>query len=354
MYIFAGEPVTLTLNPSGAPSPTTEIVDPGGNTVAGTVANTSNTVTLSPTSTTIYTGIVAESVTTISLLGTPPVVFNQNAAAYCQLQITVYPATLLGEDAAGDLVAAYSSGVYRFQKTSGSWSQISPNQASSIAVSAGGNVIAEFIGAGVYSYNPFSGGWTQLAPYDAYQLGVDAEGNVAAEFPGSGVYYYNVTSASWTQLLYSDASLLAMDTEGTIIAVYSSGIYANPPSTSSWSQLAATVPLSIAASGNGLVAAGFTSGIFLFQNGSWSTLDTFSTYVASSIAVNSLGQVTAVFGSGVYLYNGTWTQISPYFAVAAAMNPGGGDLAASFPASGIYDETISSGNWVQETTYSVF
>ncbi len=174
---------------------------------------------------------------------------------------------------------------------------------------------------------------------------------MVGEFPGSGLYYFAINAGSWTQLLDADASLVAMDAIGTIVAAYPSGVYANPPSSSTWLQLAATVPFSLSAAGAGLVVAGYSSGIFLYQNGGWATI---STNTPLGATVNNLGQVAATFGSGVYWYaNGNWQQLSPYAANSVAVSADDSDLIASFAGSGIYDYTIQSGSWVNDSPYSV-
>ena len=75
---------------------------------------------------------------------------------------------------------------------------------------------AEFPGHGVWRFED-STGWRQLTPANATQVAVGSDGNVAAEFPGQGVWRFE-DSTGWRQLTPADAKILDMKSNGNVAA----------------------------------------------------------------------------------------------------------------------------------------
>jgi len=80
-------------------------------------------------------------------------------------------------------------------------------------------VVGQFGSQGVWQYNRTAGTWAQLTAANASLLADDPRGDVAAEFPGAGVWLYR-PAAGWKQLNGSDATLLALESAGAVVAEF--------------------------------------------------------------------------------------------------------------------------------------
>jgi subtilisin-like proprotein convertase family protein len=137
----------------------------------------------------------------------------------------------LAVSANGDVVGAFSVGVYRYTPAAG-FSQLSPQLASVVATDSAGDV-AMLLAAGVYRYQdatspqlqPLSTAGTGVDGFTPILLGIATNGSVTGEFPGQGVWQY-ANATGWGQLYASDAGLLVVDGAGdVVIDVSGSGIY---------------------------------------------------------------------------------------------------------------------------------
>jgi hypothetical protein len=107
-----------------------------------------------------------------------------------------------------------NQGVLQFDHSTGTWVQLTPANASLLAVDANGDVAGEFPGYGVWEYQPGSG-WKLLNGVDATILLMDGSGDIAAEFPGFGVGEYS-PGVGWSLLTAANASLLNIDSIGLV------------------------------------------------------------------------------------------------------------------------------------------
>jgi hypothetical protein len=128
----------------------------------------------------------------------------------------------------GQVVAEFpGQGVWIYSNITGGgsqWQQLTPSDASSLAVSGGlygpATVVAEFPGYGVWRIQEM-GGWVQLTAANAATVGINDSGDVVGTFTGSGVWTYSDTGAGgynpgWNCLTAADAALVSIDASGNV------------------------------------------------------------------------------------------------------------------------------------------
>jgi hypothetical protein len=155
-------------------------------------------------------------------------------------------ASLLAIDSVGDVAGEFPGhGVWQFVPATG-WAQINGVDASLLGVTAQdpfgvnpqGAVVANFPGFGVAQFRFGTSGWTVLNGNQATALAVGAGGDIAAQFPGFGVGQYVPSSGMWTSLTAANAVLLATD-DGAVAGTFgAAGLWVFDP-IRSWFKLTA-------------------------------------------------------------------------------------------------------------------
>ncbi len=227
-------------------------------------------------------------------------------------QLTPADASQVAVDARGDVVAEFSGyGVWRYEDSTG-WQQLTPADAAQVGISGNGIVAAELPGYGVWRFEDATG-WAQLTPANASQIAVAGNGIVAAELPGYGVWRYE-DATGWQQLTPANASQGAVDAGGDVaVELPGYGVWRYEDA-GGWQQLRSADASSLSISGAGVVAAEFSgAGVWRYEDGTgWEQLTPAD---ASQVAVDANGDVAGDFGiDGVWLYQDglSWGQLSSF------------------------------------------
>jgi hypothetical protein len=246
--------------------------------------------------------------------------------------------------------------------SSGGWQQLSPAEATQVALDDYGDVLAAF-GNGVWIFYAGASDWQYLSPAIPTQIDIAGRGIAVGEFPGNGVWMYGNRGNGWDRMTPADALTLAVDDQGDFVASFpGNGTWINSEATSGWRLLTMGVAtqLSFSASGNGLAASIPGSGTWWYEiKGSpyyhpgWYEI---TPAVATSMAVGNQNRAAFAFGNGVWMCNciflpdgtgQTWQYLNP--ALPSQMGIANiSDLFAEFPGSGVWENT-SSGGWLQLT-----
>jgi hypothetical protein len=237
------------------------------------------------------------------------------------------------------------TGVWQFDPSSHTWSQLTPANASMLATDRAGDVVAEFPGYGVWEIKP-GNGWKQIHPLDVSVLSMNAAGMIAAQFPGYGVGEYT-PGTGWRLLTGASASLLAMDTQGDVAAEFPGyGVWLYKTSTN-WKQLHPVDVTLLAMDAFGDIAADFPGyGVGAYKAGSgWRLLNGTQ---ASALAIDFSGDVVANFpgaGVGEFFAAGGGRLLTP--AGAALLGADAfGEVFGSFAGYGVWEYDPARG-WVQ-------
>jgi hypothetical protein len=276
------------------------------------------------------TGLVTSAVVSVTVPVGPVGQFgNQGVWQFSRslnnwVQLTPANASVVVEDALGDVVAEFpNSGVWRLTPAAG-WSQISLANASILVSDAQGNVTAEFPNSGVWQYRPDQfhpfGTWTQLTTVDASLLAAGAGGVAVGNFKGAGLWEFLPTSG-WTQINTVDATALAMDAPGDVVATYHGYGVAELQSGSGWVQLTNSEASVLAIDAQRNVVAEFpNSGVWQHLASGWRQLTPAN---ASILVTNASGNIFAEFiGAGVWKFDPLrgWIQMSASDASSLGVN----------------------------------
>jgi hypothetical protein len=229
-----------------------------------------------------------------------------------------------------------TTGVWEFNRTTLTWVQLNPSNASRLAADPQGDVAAEFPGIGVWEYKPLTG-WKLLNGVDATALAMDPNGDVTVEFPGYGVGEY-LPASGWRILTPSNATLLAMDANGDVAGEFPGyGIQLYRPA-ASWQQINGVDASALAMNAQGEVVANFPGygvGAYLPASG-WKLLNGVQ---AQAVAVDAQGDVAAQFagyGVGEYLPAAGWQSATPANAGLLAADALGA-LYGGFAGYGVWE-----------------
>jgi hypothetical protein len=236
-----------------------------------------------------------------------------------------------------------SQGVWEYKRSLGTWTQLTPANATLLTADTQGNVTAEFPGFGVWQYTPGTG-WKQLTVANASLLAAGASGVAFGEFSNYGVWQFT-PATGWKQLTVANASLLAADAQGNLAAEFGGyGVWQYTPGPG-WKQLTTVDASLLTAGASGVVFGEFVgAGVWRFTPGTgWKQLTTVD---ASALAGDVSGDVLGDFpGAGVweYLPATGWKQLT----AADASRLGG--------AKGVvYGEFLGAGVWVLDGTWGWF
>jgi hypothetical protein len=240
-----------------------------------------------------------------------------------------------------------NQGVWIYNRTGNSWTQLLPANAVLLAADAQGDVVGEFSGYGVWEYTPGSG-WKQLTTVDAGLLVMDVQGDVTGEFPHAGVWQYTPGSG-WKQLATPDASLLAAGASGAVVGEFQgAGVWDYQPG-SGWKQLTTVDAALLVMDAQGDVTGEFPhAGVWQYAPGSgWKQLTTVD---AAVLAAGSSGEVVGDFhGAGVwrYLAASGWQQLTS--AEATLLGDAGGLIYGEFFGSALWEFDPAKG-WARLTS----
>ncbi len=139
-------------------------------------------------------------------------------------QLTPANASQVAVDSRGDVVAEIpGTGVWRYENATG-WQRLTTADASQVGIAGNGIVAIEIPGTGVWRFED-SSGWQWLTPADASQISVAGNGIVAVEIPGTGVWRFE-DATGWRQLTPADASQVAVDANGDVaVVIPSAGVW---------------------------------------------------------------------------------------------------------------------------------
>jgi hypothetical protein len=227
-------------------------------------------------------------------------------------------------------------GVWQFNRSLGTWVQLTAANASLLAADPDGDVAGDFPGYGVWLYRPTTG-WNQINGFDATILAMDANGDVAAQFPGFGVGEF-LPAFGWRLLTGANASLLAMDALGDVVGEFPGyGVWEFRPAAGFTQIHGADVTL-LAMDPLGDVAANFPGvGVAeFFPSAGWGLLNGNQ---AKALTMDGRGGVEAVFqgfGTAVFSPLIGWRTQAPVNAEALATDPLG-DVFCDFIGSGVWE-----------------
>src|SRR6202041_3707372 len=105
-------------------------------------------------------------------------------------------------------------GVQLYRGSTG-WVQITPFQATGVALDAYGNVIASFVGYGIQQYALATNSWKIITPFTPTTFAVNAYDQIVAVFTGYGVQKFT-PSGGWLSLTRFTASSVAITTFGVV------------------------------------------------------------------------------------------------------------------------------------------
>jgi hypothetical protein len=221
--------------------------------------------------------------------------FNQTTGGFTQL--TPVNASRLAVDPLGDVVGTFKgAGVWLFQPSVG-WKQIGTADASLLAMDALGDVVGSFPGAGVWLFRP-AAGFRQIGNSDASALAMDAQGDVVGTFPGHGVWLFRA-AVGFQQIGGGDASVLTMDGLGDVVGEFpGAGVWEYRP-TVGFQQINTANATALAADPYGNLVASFAGSVAPFQpTVGWRP---FLPVAAAILGMDALGDVFGAFaGSGVW------------------------------------------------------
>jgi hypothetical protein len=231
----------------------------------------------------------------------------------------------------GDVAATINGyGTYLYRNSTG-WQRLTSTVASTVAIGSGYSydyVAASFPSLGTYRYDTTTGKWSQLTSAAAARLDVDMYGDLAASFAQYGTYRYSESRHSWQQLSQYAASAIAIAGPGYVaFAVPGQGTYRNDGTTRQLTNWVAT-SLDINSSGN--VACTFQShqGTYLWEQYSSPQWHMVSAMSPSLVSLDSGNKVGAATGAGVFFFNTSASSytgsISLTSAQASQLKVGGG------------------------------
>ena len=242
-------------------------------------------------------------------------------------------------------------GVNMYNRTSGSWTQLTPSDPTVLAANANGYIVGSFGQYGINLFKP-GAGWTVITPSAASTLAIDPVGDIVGTFPGYGVFYYRPATGVWTKLTPSSANQLALDAYGNVFGTFPGyGIQEYSLATASWTQLNALTPTTFAVNSLDQVVANF-SGLGVYKYVPWSSWQLLTTSTATSVAINSYGVVVGTFPP--YGVN----QTSPTGASWSSITPSNGNLLSidrygnaygTFPPYGTFTHQSLANSWTQQT-----
>jgi hypothetical protein len=228
-----------------------------------------------------------------------------------------------------------STGVWRFNQTTGGWTQLTPANASRLAADPLGDVAGTFPGAGVWLLRP-STGWVQIGTSDAALLAMDALGDVAGSFTGAGVWLFR-PALGWRQIGTSDAAALAMDTQGDVVGTFPhAGVWLFRAAVGF--QMIGTGDASVLTmDGLGDVIGSFPgAGVWEFRPAIG--FQQINSANATALAADPYGNVVASFPGVVAQYQPTvgWRTFLPVAAAVLGMDALG-DVFGAFTGSGVWE-----------------
>jgi hypothetical protein len=217
-----------------------------------------------------------------------------------------------GNNNPGEVVADFKGhGLYTWNN--GTWTHLTPNDATKVDIDNFGNVVGEFPGLtngqqGVWIY--YAGGSSShITTANASQLCISQNGVVTGEFPNIGVWNW---TGVWNQLTGANASSLDVDESGNFVGEFpGQGVWTYVSGT--WHHISPNDASQVAI-GGGIVSATFTSpsfpGLWLY-NEATNTWSRPTTATPSVIAADSWGEVAGEYGSGLWdLAHGSWKHVS--------------------------------------------
>ncbi len=242
------------------------------------------------------------------------------------------------------VVEVPNSGVWRYESATG-WQQLTPADASEVAVDSQGNVAAEIPGYGVWRYEN-AVGWQQLTPADAALIAINA-GNVAVDITSNGVWRFE-NATGWKELSPADPIEMQMDAAGDVVEdVSGHGVWRFQDAIG-WQQLSTVDVFSLAVSDSGVIAAGINeAGVWRFENATgWKQLETGQ---VESVGVDNAGDVS-ITQNAVLLYHassGSWQEVStdtsdqvPLFGMASD-----GTMGLVDNTGRVFTLGLTSGTW---------
>jgi hypothetical protein len=239
------------------------------------------------------------------------------------------------------------------------WQQLSPAEASSVALDDHGDVAAAF-GNGVWIFYAGAADWQYLTPALPSQIDIAGSGIFVGEFPGNGVWRYGFQGKGWEQLTPANALCISVDDQGEFVGSFAANGTWILWSNYIWKQLSPAVADQIT-----LAPSGYSLAATFPGNGTWSYEIAFSIWyppgwhqltpaTATTMAVGYDTAVACAFANGVWLIGGTritylapWQHVGPGLPTQLGM-ANISDLFAEFPGSGVWEYT-SSGGWLQLT-----
>jgi hypothetical protein len=229
-----------------------------------------------------------------------------------------------------------STGVWRYNRLTGAWMQLTAANAAALVTDPSGDVAADFPGNGVWLYKP-AAGWKMINGVDATLLALDQLGDVVAEFPGFGVGEY-IPSAGWRALTLANATLLAVDALGDVTAEFpGAGLWQFRVSTG-FRQINGVDATLLAVDPLGDVAANFMGvgvGEYSLATG-WHLVNGVE---ARSLGFDQYGNLLAQFtGFGIGLYQPTigWHPVIPAYATPLDFQLNG-DIVGDFAGFGVWE-----------------
>jgi len=209
-----------------------------------------------------------------------------------------------------------TTGVWRFNRLTGTWVNLTTSNATALATAPNGNIVANFGPNGLWYYNAATVTWTQINTVEASALAIDRLGNAHVNFAGFGTYVYRLATGQYAQLLGTGATAnkLLVSANGDVFADFTGFGLFRYRSTTGWVQLNGNSTLALAVGANGDLAASFAGfGTYRFTQATGFNL--INGVDATALAVGGNGSIAASFpGFGVAQYvqyaNG-WRTIGP-------------------------------------------
>jgi hypothetical protein len=241
-------------------------------------------------------------------------------------QLTSANATIVACSSDGNVVAEFknmgaNSGVWRFEDKTG-WEHLTTStNATILDINDYGLVVGEFQGYGVWRFSE-SRGWQHLTGADASLLGIDRLGSVVGEFV-NGVWLYTDVQGSWQHLTPAHASALEIAGNDWVVAEFQGyGVYRwhgffQPP-------LTHLDAISVSIDDNGYVAASFQG--YGQLDGVWRYILNWErrSYVpASKIFISSAsvpGEMVGLFSSGIWEYDPLPMQWNHFTGIPVSMD----------------------------------
>jgi hypothetical protein len=114
-------------------------------------------------------------------------------------------------------------GVYE-SVNAGPLQRLTSSVASLVGVDAAGDVVGEFPNLGVWLHPAYQN-WYRLTSTDASAISM-SEVYIVGEFPGNGVWLYDMNQYSWTQIISIDATAVSVCDAGLVVASFQNyGVY---------------------------------------------------------------------------------------------------------------------------------